>query len=179
MDTLRRFFHGDPASRMKIDVDAEDSGSSKGSGPAGPARRKGKGKTPERPRRSGEKHPHDSDHFITCSDGDGRSCRPCHEPTGCKMGAPGAGGGAGDNTPPSFGGEGPPPPYPSRESSPDRPPPRSEPRWGDMDIDDDIGLGPDAVRSSSRGPTDGGPPGPQGGGPPEGLLGGGPPGGPP
>ena len=160
-------------------MDAEDSRSSEGSGPATRPRRKGKGKTPERPRRPAERHPHDSDPFVTRSDGDGRDRRHRHEPTGCKVGAPGAGGGGGDDTPPSSGGEGPPPPYRSRESTPGGPPPRSEPRWGDMDLDDDMEFDPDAVLSSGGGPLDGGPPGPPGGGPPGGPQGGGLPSGPP
>ena len=153
---------------MKIDLDAEDSWSSEGSGRATHPRRKSKGKTPERARRPAEKHPHYSDHFVTCSDGDGRDHRHRQEPEGCRVGLPGAGGGGGDNTPRSSGGEDPPTPYRSRESTPGRPPPRSGCRWGDMDTDDDMGFGPEAT-SSSMGH------GPPGGGP----LNGGPPGGPP
>ena len=110
----QEFFDRNPASRMKIDVDAEDTRSSEGSGPATLQLRKGKGKTPERPWRPAERHPHDSDSFVTGSDGDGPSRRPRHEPTGCKVGVAGAVGGEGDNTPSSSGGEGPPPPYCSR-----------------------------------------------------------------
>ena len=44
VDTLRRFFDGDPASRTKIDLDAEDSRSSEGSGPATRPRRKDRGR---------------------------------------------------------------------------------------------------------------------------------------
>ena len=138
VDTLRWFFDGDPASRMKIDRDAEDSRNSEGSGPATRPRRKGKGKTPERPRRSAERHPDDSDPFVTCSNGDARSCRPCHKPTFCKVGALGAGGGGGDDISLSLAGEGPPAPYRGRESTPGRPPPTSGPRWGDMDTDEDM-----------------------------------------
>ena len=87
MDTLGRFFNGDPVSRMKIDLRAEGSRSSEGSGPATGLLRKGKGKTPERPQRSAERHLHDSDPFVTCSDRDGRSRQPCREPPGCKAGA--------------------------------------------------------------------------------------------
>ena len=121
MDTLRRFFVGDPASRMKIDMDAEDSQSSEGSGPVTRPRRKGERKTPERPRRSAERRPHDSDLFVTCRDWYGRNCRHRHQPTGCKVGAFEAAGGGGNDTSPSSGGEGPPPPYGSRESTPGRP----------------------------------------------------------
>ena len=109
MDTLRRYFHVDPISRMKLDLDAEDSRSGEG---------KGKGKTPEVPQRSAERHPHASNPFVTFSDGDARNCQHRHEPTGCKVGVPGAGGGQGHDTPPSSGADGPPPPYCSRESSP-------------------------------------------------------------
>ena len=52
MDILRRFFDGDPTSRMKIDLAAEDSRSSEKSGPPTRPRRKGRRETPERPRRS-------------------------------------------------------------------------------------------------------------------------------
>ena len=45
MDTLRGFFDGDAASEMKIDLDAEDSGSSEGSRPATRPRRRDKQKT--------------------------------------------------------------------------------------------------------------------------------------
>ena len=48
VDTLRRFFDGDPACRMKIDLDAEDSRSSEGRGPTTRHRSKGKGKTPKK-----------------------------------------------------------------------------------------------------------------------------------
>ena len=57
---------------MKIDFVGEDSRSSGDSGPATCQRRKGKGKTPERARRPAEGHPHDSNAFPTCSDGDSR-----------------------------------------------------------------------------------------------------------
>ena len=60
VDTLRRFFDGDPGSRGKIDLDTEASRSSEGSSPATRHHRKGKENTPERPRRSAEKHPHDA-----------------------------------------------------------------------------------------------------------------------
>ena len=49
VDTLRRFFDADAASRMRMDLDAEDSRSSEGSVPLTCPRCKGKGKTPERP----------------------------------------------------------------------------------------------------------------------------------
>ena len=116
VDTLRRFIDGDPASRMKINLDAEDPRSSKGSGPATRLRRKYKGKTLEGPRRSTQGHPHDSNPFLTCSDEDAENRRHRHEPTACNVGAPGAGGGGGNDTPQSSGGEGPPSPYRCRES---------------------------------------------------------------
>ena len=47
VDTLRRLLQGDSASRMKIDLDAEDSQSSEGSGRTPRHRRMGKGKTPQ------------------------------------------------------------------------------------------------------------------------------------
>ena len=181
VDTLQRLFQGDSASRMKINLDTEDSRSSKGSGRATRPRRTGKGKTSERVQRSHERHSHNSDPFVTCSDGDGRDGQHRQELTGCRVGVPGARGRGGDNAPPSSAGEGPPPPYRSRESSPGRPPPRSRCRWGDMDTDNDMGLDPGAGPSSSGhglpggAPQDGGPPGePPGGGPPGGPPGGGP-----
>ena len=90
---------------------------------------------------------------------------------GCKVGAARAGGRGDDDIPPGSGGEGPPHPYRSTESTPLRPPPRSEPRWGHMDIDDNMEFDPDAGPSSSWGPLDGGLPGPPGGGPPKGPPG--------
>ena len=172
VDTLRRFFDRDPASRMKIGLDAEGCWSSEGSGSTTRPRRKGGGRTPERPPRSGEWHPHDSNPFVTCSDRDGPSCRPRHKPEGCKVGGIRAGGGGGENTHPSSGVEGPSPPYGSRQSTPGRPPPGPGPRLGDMDIDGNMEVGPDTDPSNSGGPQDGGPPGPPSrrppGGPPEG-----------
>ena len=58
---------------MDTDLDAEDSRSREGSGPTTRPRHKGKGKTPETARRSAEKHPHDSNPFVACSDGDGQT----------------------------------------------------------------------------------------------------------
>ena len=70
VDTLQKIFYGDPASRMKIHLDAQDSGSSEGSGPATRPHRKNKEKTPEGPPRPAERHPHYTGSFATCSDGD-------------------------------------------------------------------------------------------------------------
>ena len=176
VDTLRRFLDGDPASRTKINLDAEDSRSSEGSGPATRPRRKGKGKTPERPQRPAKRHPQNSDPFVTCSDGDRRDRGHRQEPTGCKVGVPGAVGGGGNDTPPSSGKEGPPPPYRSGESTTGRPPPGSRPRCREMDTDDNTALSQDTDPSGSGGPPDGGPPAPPGGGLPGGPPGGGPPG---
>ena len=111
-----RFFDGDPAYRIEIDLDAGDSGSSKG-----------KEKTPKMERRRAGRHPRDFNPYITCSDGDGRDHRHYQEPTGCKVGVPEASGRESDDTPPISGAEGPAPPYRSRESSPCRPPPRFGP----------------------------------------------------
>ena len=173
MDTLGSFFDKSPASTMKNELDAEYSRSSEGSGPAIRSPRQGKGKTPERTQRSGERHPHNSNPFVTCSGEGGRSRPPRHEPTGCKVGAAGVVGGGGDDTPLSSGGERPPPAYCGRESTPCRPLPRSELHWGDMDMDEDIEFGPDAGPSSSGGPRDGGPPRRPGREPPGGPPGGG------
>ena len=86
-------------------------------------------------------------------------------PTGCKVGVPGASGRGSDEPPPSSGGEGPPAPKGSRESTRGRRPPRSGPQWGDLNTDNDMGLGTDADPSGSGEPLDGGQPGPPGGGP--------------
>ena len=75
METLRKLFEGDASSKMKLDLEEVDSGSSGDSGPATLRRRKGKGKTPERAWRPAGGHPHDSDPFFTASNGDGRDCR--------------------------------------------------------------------------------------------------------
>ena len=56
LDTLRRFFEGGPASRTKINLDAENSRSSEDSGPATRPRRKGKERTPERSQWPAERH---------------------------------------------------------------------------------------------------------------------------
>ena len=117
VDTFWRFCNWDPASRMQVNLAAEDSRSSQGSGPATRPRCKGKAKTRERPRRLGARHPHDSNPVVTCSVGDGHSRQPRHDPTGWKVGAPRAGGVGGNDPPPSSGGEGPPSAYRSRESS--------------------------------------------------------------
>ena len=77
VDTLWWSFDGDWAFRMKIGLDAQDSRSGKGSSPATPPRRKGKQRTSGRPRRSAERHLHDSNPFVSCSDGDGGDCRHC------------------------------------------------------------------------------------------------------
>ena len=73
VETLRKLFEGDASSKMTLDE--ADTGSSGSSGPSAHPRRKGKGKTPERPRRPAGGHPHDSDPFFTASDGDERGRR--------------------------------------------------------------------------------------------------------
>ena len=73
VETLRKLFEGDASSKMTLDE--ADTGSSGSSGPTAHRRRKGKGKTPERPRRPAGGHPHDSDPFFTASDGDERGRR--------------------------------------------------------------------------------------------------------
>ena len=70
VETLRKLFEGDASSKMTLDE--VDTGRSQSSGPYAYRRRKGKGKTPERPRRPAGGHPHDSDPFFTASDGDER-----------------------------------------------------------------------------------------------------------
>ena len=73
VETLRKLFEGDASSKMTLDE--ADTGSSGSSGPTAHRRRKGKGKTPERPRRPAGGHLHDSDPFFTASNGDERGRR--------------------------------------------------------------------------------------------------------
>ena len=68
VETLRKLFEGDAPSKMKLDLEEVDSGSSGDSGPTTHRRRKGKWKAPERARRPAGGHPHDSDPFFTASD---------------------------------------------------------------------------------------------------------------
>ena len=174
METLRKLFEGDASSRMTLDE--ADTGSSGSSGTTAHRRRKGKGKTPERPRRPAGGHPHDSDPFFTASDGDERGRRH-------RRVVAWTGGGGGDvPMEPEGEDEDLPPPYRSSESSV-----TETPRWGDMDEDDDMDFGITRKRPSSDpprrpggdppGPPGGGPSGPPGGRPPSGPPGGGPPGG--
>ena len=58
VETLRKLFEGDASSRMAPDPEEVDTGSSGSNGPTAYRRRKGKGKTPERPRRPAGGHPH-------------------------------------------------------------------------------------------------------------------------
>ena len=174
VESLRKLFEGDASSRMTLDE--ADTGSSGSSGTTAHRRRKGKGKTPERPRRPTGGHPHDSDPFFTASDGDERGRRH-------RQVVAWTGGGGGD-VPMEREGEDEdlPPPYRSSESSV-----TETPRWGDMDEDDDMDFGITRKRPSSDpprrpggdppGPPGGGPSGPPGGRPPSGPPGGGHPGG--
>ena len=173
VETLRKLFEGDASSKMTLDE--ADTGSSGSSGPTAHRRRKGKGKTPERPRRPAGEHPHDSDPFFTASDGDERGRRH-------RRVVAWTGGGGGDvPMEPEGEDEDLPPPYRSSESSE-----TETPRWGDMDEDDDMDFDITEKRPSSDpprrpggdppGPPGGGPSGPPGGRPPSGPPGGGPPG---
>ena len=72
VETLQKLFEGDASSKMTLDLEEVDTGSSGDSCPTAYRRRRGKGKTPERSRRPAGGHPHDSDPFFTASDGDGR-----------------------------------------------------------------------------------------------------------
>ena len=167
VETLRKLFEGDASSKMTLDE--ADKGSSRSSGPTAHQRRKGKGKTPERPRRPAGGHPHDSDPFFTASDGAGRDCR--HRRVVAWTG----GGGGEDPMEPEGDDEDLPPPYRSSESSETK-----TPRWGDMDEDDDMDFDITKKRPSSDPPRrpGGDPPGPPGG-EPSGRPGGRPPSGPP
>ena len=154
VETLRKLFEGDASSKMTLDE--ADTGSSGSSGPTAHRRRKGKGKTPERPRRPAGGHPHDSDPFFTASDGDERGRRH-------RQVVAWTGGGGGDvPMEPEGEDEDLPPPYRSSESSE-----TETPRWGDMDEDDDMDFGITKKRPSSDPPRrpGGDPPGPSGGGP--------------
>ena len=174
VETLRKLFEGDASSKMTLDE--TDTGSSGSSGPTAHRWRKGKGKTPERPRRPAGGHPHDSDPFFTASDGDERGRRHRH------MVAWTGGGGRDVPMEPEGEDEDLPPPYRSSESSE-----TETPRWGDMDEDDDMDFGITKKRPSSdpprrpggdpAGPPGGGPSGPPGGRPPSGPPGGRQPGG--
>ena len=120
VETLEKLFEGDASSRMTLDE--VDTGSSGSSGPTAHRRRKGKGKTPERPRRPAGGQLHDSDPFLIASDGDERGRRH-HRVVAW------TGGGGGDvPMEPEGEDEDPPPPYRSSESSETK-----TPRWGDMD----------------------------------------------
>ena len=175
VETLRKLFEGDASSKMKLDLEEVDAGSSGDSGPATLRRRKGKGKTPERARLPAGGHPHDSDPFLTASNGDGRDRRHRR----------GMAGGGGGDVPMEAEGEGEdlPPPYRSSESTECE---TETARWGDMDEDDDMDFGytekfpsSDPPRGPGGGPPGspgGGPSGPPGGRPPDGTPGGGPPG---
>ena len=169
VETLRKLFEGDASSKMALDPEEVDTGSSGSSGPTAYRRRKGKGKTPERSRRPAGGHPHDSDPFFTASDGDERGRRHCR----------GVAGGGGGDFPmePESESEDLPPPYRSSESSACG---TETPRWGDMDEDDDMDFDYTKKPPSSDPPRrpGGGPPKPPGGGP-SGPPGGRPPGGPP
>ena len=139
VETLRKLFEGDASSKMTLDE--ADTGSSGSSGPTAHRRRKGKGKTPERPRRPADGHPHDSDPFFTASDGDERGRRH-------RQVVAWTGGGSGDvPMEPEGEDEDLPLPYRSSESSE-----TEMPRWGDMDEDDDMDFGITKKRPSSDPP---------------------------
>ena len=70
LDTLRRLLEGDSASKMKINLDAEDPQSSDDSNRASRHHGGRKWKTPRRVQRPADGHPHNSDPFFTCSDGE-------------------------------------------------------------------------------------------------------------
>ena len=57
VETLRKLFEGDAPSKMTLDLEDIDTGSSGDSGPTAHRRRRGKGKTPERTRRPAGRHP--------------------------------------------------------------------------------------------------------------------------
>ena len=127
VETLRNLLEGDASSKMTLDLEEVDTGSSGDSGPTAYRRRRGRGKTPERASRPAGRHPHDSDPFFTPSDGDGRDRRH-------RRGM--AGGGGGDVAmEPEGESEDLPPPYRSSESTECE---TVTARWGDMDEDEDM-----------------------------------------
>ena len=75
VETLRKLFEGDASSKVTLDLEEVNTGSSGDSGPTAYRWRKGKAKTPERSRWPAGGPPHDSDPFLTASDGDGRDRR--------------------------------------------------------------------------------------------------------
>ena len=159
VETLRKLFEGDASSKMTLDLEEVDTGSSGDSGPTAYRRRKGKGKTPERSRRPAGGHPHDSDPFFTASDRDGRGRRHCR----------GVAGGGGGDVPmePEGESEDLPPPYRSSGSTECE---TKTPRWGDLDEEEDMDFGytekppsSDPPRRPGRDPPGGGPSGPPGG----------------
>ena len=156
VETLRKLFEGDASSKMTLDLEEVDTGSSGDSGPTAYRRRRGKGKTPERARTPAGGHPHDSDPFFTASDGDG----------GDRRHRRGVAGGGGRDVPmePEGGSEDLPPPYRSSESTACE---TETPRWGDMDEDEDMAFGYTEKPPYSDPPrrAGGDPPGPPGGGP--------------
>ena len=176
VETLRKLFEGEASSKMKLDLEEDDMGSSGDSGRTAHRRRRGKGKTPERARRPAGGHPHDSEPSFTASNGDGRDSRHRR----------GMAGGGGRGVPMELEGEGKdlPPPYWSSDSTACE---TETARSGDMDEDDDMDFGYTEKPPSSdprrqpggdpAGPPGGGPSGPQGGRPPGGPPGGGLPGG--
>ena len=136
VETLRKLFEGDASSKMTLDE--ADTGSSGSSGPTAHRRRKGKGKTPERPRRPAGGHPQDSDPFFTASDGDERGRRH-------RQVVAWTGGGGGDvPMEPEGEDEDLPPPYRNSDFSE-----TETPRWGDMDEDDDMDFDITKKRPSS------------------------------
>ena len=151
VETLRRLFEGDASSKMTLDLEEVDTGSSGDSGPTAYRRRKGKGKTPERSQRPAGGHPHDSDPFFTASDGDERGRRH-------RRGL--AGGGGGDvPMEPEGASEDLPPPYRSSVSTECE---TETPRWGDLDEEEDTDFGYTQKPPSSDPPRRPGedPPGP-------------------
>ena len=153
VEPLRKLFKGDASSKMTLDLEEVDTGSSGDSGRTAHRRRRGKGKTPERSRRPAGGHHHDSDPFFTASDEDGRD----HQH---RRGV--AGGGGGDvPMEPEGESEDLPPPYRSSGSTECE---TETPRWGDMDEDDDMDFGYTEKPPSSDPPRriGGDPPGPPG-----------------
>ena len=130
VETLRKLFEGDASSKMTLDLEEVDTGSSGDSGPTAYRWRKGKGKTPERSRRPAGGHPEDSDPFFTASDGDGRGRRHRR----------GVAGGGGGDVPMELEGESEdlPPPYRSSGSTECE---TETPRWGNLDEEEDMDFG--------------------------------------
>ena len=131
VDTLQRLF--------EIDLDTEVAQAAM----AAAADARARGRSPK-----AEAH-HNSNPFVTCSDGNEGDRRHGRELTGRVLGAAVAGGGGSNGTPPRSDGEGIPHRYRSMESTPCRAPSRTRILRGDRDSDEDMGISPGGSSSGT------------------------------